>query len=161
MRVKLGRDATTVIALTDNPQSLGLAAAERSVAQHDRRQRGALRQPAAHPRRAGGHVHHHARQRPHGRRRRSARAPAAIDLTAATWHLDAEDWQPQNPYGTLGDRGDADQQDPGLARPHRPEGVAGHPGSWRTRPGIGMYSTTVNLPAGWDASYGAVLASAR
>ena len=29
-----------------------------------------------------------------------AAAPAPIDLTSRTWHLDTEDWQPTNPYGT-------------------------------------------------------------
>ena len=29
-------------------------------------------------------------------------SPRAIDLTNAAWHLDAEDWQPVNAYGTLG-----------------------------------------------------------
>jgi hypothetical protein len=31
--------------------------------------------------------------------------PAALDLTSAAWHLDAEDWQPANPYGAPGPDG--------------------------------------------------------
>ncbi len=83
-------------------------------------------------------------------------APAAIDLTAATWHIDAEDWQPLNPYGTLGDAGTLTNKVPvsldltGLKPwPDIPE--------LANASGIGTYTTTVNLPAGWDASYGATL----
>ncbi len=83
-------------------------------------------------------------------------APAAIDLTSAAWHIDAEDWQPQNPYGTLGSAGTLTNKIPvsvditGLkAWPDIP--------ALANASGIGNYSTTVNLPAGWDASYGAVL----
>ena len=155
VRVNLGRDATTVIALTGSPQSLGLAAAERSVASTT----------ADSAVRSGSQLLIRSAQAgtytttlDNGRTATTTlgAAPAAIDLTAATWHLDAEDWQPQSPYGTLGTAATLTNKVPvsldlaGLkAWPDIPQ--------LANASGIGLYSTTVNLPAGWDSSYGAVL----
>ena len=58
-----------------------------------------------------------------------AAVPAAIDLTGATWHLAAEDWQPANPLGTAGQAGSAITQGPGQPDAQRAQGVAGHPGA--------------------------------
>ncbi len=159
VRVSLGRDASTVIALSDDPQSLGL----------DR--------PSAH---VTSTTADGAAQVGHSIVVRAANAgtyattldtgqtvsttlpaaPAAIDLTGAAWHLDAEDWQPQNPYGTLGSDGTLTKKVPvsldlaGLkAWPDIPQ--------LANASGIGTYSTTVDLPAGWDSSYGATLGLGR
>lgn len=75
--------------------------------------------------------------------------PAAIDLTAQTWKLDAEDWQPTNPYGTTGEAGTATTKVPvsvnltGLKSwPNIPELARAS--------GIGTYTTTFSLPSSWN-----------
>lgn len=82
--------------------------------------------------------------------------PAAIDLTNAAWHLDAQDWKPTNPYGTTGEAGTATTKVPVSldlaplkAWPDIPELARAS--------GVGTYTTTVTLPQDWDKSYGAVL----
>jgi hypothetical protein len=82
--------------------------------------------------------------------------PAAIDLTTAPWHLDAQDWVPTNPYGTQGEAGTATTKKPVSldltvlkAWPDIPELARAS--------GVGTYTTSVTLPQGWDSSYGAVL----
>ena len=51
----------------------------------------------------------------------------------------------------------ADQQGPGLARHHRPEGVAGHPAARQRVRASAPTPRPSTCPAGWDASYGATL----
>jgi hypothetical protein len=156
VHVKLGRDATTVVAITDDPQSLGLDAPParhvtatsadsaayvgKSVVVRDTA-------PGTYATTLSGGL---------TVTNTLPGAPAALDLTGATWHVDAEDWQPQNPYGTLGPAGTLTNKVPvsfdltGLKPwPDVPQ--------LANASGIGTYTTTVNLPAGWDASYGATL----
>jgi len=155
VHVSLGRDATTVIALSDDPQRLGLSRPSTSVSSttaDGASQTGdtiSVRATAA-----GTYTTTLADGRTVSTTLPAA--PAAIDLTAATWHLDAQDWQPQNRYGTLGPAGTLTDKVPvsldlsGLKPwPDIPQLASAS--------GIGTYSTTVDLPAGWNASYGATL----
>lgn len=83
-------------------------------------------------------------------------AAGAIDLTDADWHLSAQDWQPANPFVTVGVTApetvklpvevDLDGLAPWTQIP-----------ALRDASGTGLYTTTVNLPAGWDAGDGATL----
>jgi hypothetical protein len=83
--------------------------------------------------------------------------PAPIDLTNAVWHLAAEDWQPVNPYATtFGLAATETRKAPveldlkGLkAWPEIPE--------LEHASGMGAYTTTVDLPAGWTSANGATL----
>jgi len=159
LRVTLGRDASTVIALSDDPQSLGLVRPGRYVT--DTTADGAVQVGSSilvRDTSAGTY----ASTLDKGRTLTTTlpAAPAAIDLTGATWHVNAEDWQPLNPYGTLGEAGTLTNKVPvsldltGLKPwPDIPE--------LANASGIGTYTTTVNLPAGWDASYGATLSLGR
>src|SRR5262249_54578361 len=141
--------------LSENPQSLGLAAADRSVSSTtaDSAVRNGS-QLLIRSAQAGTYT----TTLDNGKTATTAlgAAPAAIDLTGANWHLDAADRQPQNPYGTLGTAATLTNKVPvsldlsGLkAWPDIP--------ALANASGIGTYTTTVNLPAGWDSSYGAVL----
>jgi hypothetical protein len=82
--------------------------------------------------------------------------PDVIDLTAATWKLEATDWQPTNPYGTVGEDGTRTTKAPVSV-------TLGGLKSWPNIPelkdasGTGVYTTTVTLPATWDASHGATI----
>jgi hypothetical protein len=83
--------------------------------------------------------------------------PPPINLTHATWHLAAEDWQPVNPYATtFGLAATQTRKVPveldlnGLkAWPKIPE--------LEHASGMGTYTTTVDLPAGWSSANGATL----
>jgi hypothetical protein len=159
VHVALGRDATTVIALSDDPQALGLtrptAHVTSTTADAAAQVGNAIDVRAA---RAGTYT----TTLDDGRTVSTTlpAAPAALDLTGATWHLDAQDWQPQNPYGTLGADGTLTSKVPvsldlaGLkAWPDIPQ--------LANASGVGTYTTTVDLPAGWDSSYGATLSLGR
>jgi hypothetical protein len=160
VNLKLGRDATTVVAITADPQSLGL---DPPPARHATGTSGdstayvgnsiVVRDAAAGTYAttlSGGLTVTNT----------LPAAPAALDLTAATWHIDAEDWQPTNPYGTLGEAGTLTTKVPvavditGLKPwPDIPQ--------LANASGVGTYTTTVNLPSGWDGSYGAYLSLGR
>jgi len=155
VRVRLGRDASTIVALSKDPKRLGLEKpdnAVKSTTADEAVQAGdsiAVRDTAA-----GTYVTD-LDKGPKVKTTLGA-SPAAIDLTGATWHVDAEDWQPLNPYGTLGPAGTLTNKVPvsldltGLKPwPDIP--------ALANASGIGTYSTTVLMPAGWDASYGATL----
>ncbi len=83
--------------------------------------------------------------------------PPPIDLTRATWHLSAEDWQPMNPYPTT--FGAAAAQ----TRKDRIELDLNGLKPWPEIPalqnasGLGTYTTTFELPATWTAAHGATL----
>lgn len=84
-------------------------------------------------------------------------AAAAIDLTRGTWHLSVEDWQPANPYDTTLGRAAAETRKTQFEMTL--EGLK----PWPEIPqlanvsGLGTYTTTVDLPAGWTAANGAWL----
>jgi len=155
VRVKLARDASTIIALSDDPKHLGVKRPETNVTSTTAD--GAVQ--------VGDSIAIRATQAGTYRTTldngktvvsKLKAAPAVIDLTNAAWHLDAEDWQPLNPYGTTGAAGTLTNKVPVSL-----DLTALNP--WPDIPelanasGIGTYTTQVTLPAGWDASYGAVL----
>lgn len=85
-----------------------------------------------------------------------AAAAPALDLTGATWQLDAEDWKNAFPIGTTGVDGSAITKDPvsvtlnGLAAwPDIPE--------LTNASGVGTYTTTVDLGSDWVPGSKAVL----
>jgi hypothetical protein len=82
---------------------------------------------------------------------------AAMDLTKATWHLAAEDWQPANPYETT--FGKAAPETRKAAVELDLQGLKAWPEipALQNASGIGTYTTTVDLPAGWTSAHGAVL----
>jgi opacity protein-like surface antigen len=77
--------------------------------------------------------------------------PGKIDLTKANWKLDVEDWQPAQPYGTVGVAG-SETKKPVVSV------ALDELKSWSDIPelqyasGVGTYTTTVNLPKDWRAS---------
>lgn len=82
--------------------------------------------------------------------------PDDIDLTSATWQLAAEDWQPTNPYGTTGSDGTATTKTPVSVTL---DGLKAWPqiDQLKNASGTGVYTTTVTLPATWDANSGATI----
>ncbi|XVU21653.1 glycosyl hydrolase [Actinoplanes sp. CA-054009] len=155
VRVKLARDASTVIALSSDPRRFGAPADSHHVvattADSAVRSGSSLLVRAS---KAGAYT----TTLDNGRRvvTKVPSVPAGIDLTSATWSLAAEDWQPANPYGTTGEAGTATVKKPvavtldGLrAWPDIPELASAS--------GVGTYTTTVTLPAGWSRNNGATL----
>lgn len=82
--------------------------------------------------------------------------PEAMDLTAATWQLSAEDWQPAEPYGTTGAEGAATAKE---AVELELDGLTSWPDipELESASGVGTYTTVVELPETWDDTYGAYL----
>ncbi len=87
----------------------------------------------------------------------ASNVPAAVDLSTAAWHLSVEDWQPTNPYATT--TGQTATQTTKV--PHEIDVTSLK--TWPNIPelqdvsGIGTYSTTFTLPAGWRSDNGAYL----
>jgi hypothetical protein len=155
VRVRLGRDASTVIALSDAPRRFGFDRPNRFVTATTA---DAATQTGATVSVRDTEAGTYTTTLDDGQTVSTSlpAAPAPIDLTAVTWHVDAEDWQPTAPYGTLGAPGTATTKVPvslelnGLkAWPDIPQ--------LANASGIGTYTTTVHLPAAWDGSYGATL----
>ena len=84
------------------------------------------------------------------------RVPAAIDLTKAAWHLSVEDWQPANPYTTLGVEAARTLKAPVARDLNELKPWPEIPGL-KNASGIGTYTTTVDLPAAWTGGHGARL----
>ncbi|MBI4944354.1 MAG: hypothetical protein HY830_26735 [Actinobacteria bacterium] len=155
VRVSLARDASTVIALSDAPRPFAAARPGNSVvsttADSSALVGGSLVVRAA----AAGTYQTTLSS---GSRVRSVigSVPAVLDLTGQAWQLDAEDWTPTNPYGTVGAAGSETTKVPVSvaltslkAWPDIPE--------LANASGVGTYTTTVTLPASWDATHGATL----
>jgi hypothetical protein len=155
VRVALGRDATTIVALTSDPERLGFERPADAVASTTADGAAQVDDSVViRDTKAGTYTS----RLEDGRiaETKLGSAPTAIDLTSATWHIDAQDWQPVNPYGTLGSAGTQTNKIPvsfdltGLKPwPDIPQ--------LANASGIGTYTTTVNLPSGWDPSFGATL----
>ncbi|WP_397558069.1 glycosyl hydrolase [Microbacterium alkaliflavum] len=156
VHVSLARDASTVIALLDQPKKIGVDnLPNRGVAATTADSAAFIGNSlVVRANRAGTYT----TTLTNGRSVTStiANVPAAIDLTNTAWHLDAQDWVPTNPYGTTGEAGTATTKKPVSldlsalkAWPDIPELARAS--------GIGTYTTTVTLPQGWDSSYGASL----
>jgi len=87
---------------------------------------------------------------------RAGDVPAAIDLTNQSWHVSAEDWQPERPYGETG---------PDAARTRKDKLELDLPRllPWPDVPslqdvsGVATYSTVFTLPSTWGGSLGARL----
>jgi hypothetical protein len=155
VRVTLGRDATTIIALTDHPARLGFPLAGTAVASTTA---DSAAQVGNRVEVRGTIAGQYTSLLQNGKTVTTTlgAAPPPIDLTSATWQLNAEEFQPTNPYGTLGSAGTATTQVPvsvtltGLQPwPEIPQLASAS--------GTGTYTTTVNLPSSWDSSYGATL----
>ncbi|MDW5597565.1 glycosyl hydrolase [Conexibacter stalactiti] len=156
VRVRLATDSSTIIALSDDPSRFAKRApavhvvsteADTAVAPDG----DTLAVRAA---RAGSY----ATALSDGTTVRSeiGAAAGAIDLTDADWQLSAQDWQPANPFVTVGISApetvrvpvevDLDGLKPWTEIPQL-----------RDTSGTGVYTTTVSLPAGWSAADGATL----
>jgi alpha-L-rhamnosidase/Glycosyl hydrolases family 2, sugar binding domain len=155
VRVSLARDASTVIALTGNSGQFGVKPAGASVTSTTAQSAAQVGSSVVvRDTQAGTYV----TKLSGGGTVKSVipAVPAAIDLTGAAWQLNAEDWQPANPYGTAGPAGTLTTKVPvsvsltGLkAWPDIPQ--------LANASGIGTYTTTFQLPASWNARDGAAL----
>jgi hypothetical protein len=83
--------------------------------------------------------------------------PAARNLTRSTWQLDAQDWQPTNPYGTTGAAGTATTKHAVSVKLDRLKAWPDIP-ELADASGIGTYTTTFTLPKRWNTKdWGATL----
>ncbi len=86
-----------------------------------------------------------------------AAAPAALDLTKANWSLKVEDWQPANPYATTFGAAAVE------TRKTQSELDLKELKAWPEIPvlqntsGIGVYTTSIELPSNWTKAHGARL----
>lgn len=155
VNVALGRDESTIVALTDDPARFGVSALPRHVVSTTadsavvENGKVVLRdtEPGTYTATLsdGSTV-----------TATIAAVPAALDLTDATWRLSAEKWTNANPFGTTGVAGAAQAKTTvdltldGLeAWPDVPELVGAS--------GVGTYSIDVTVPATWQPGSSAVL----
>jgi len=156
LRIRLSPDNGVLIALTDNPNRFGVAVPAAYVIKTDAmdavmNQDGVVIRAS----RAGTY----STTLSNGRTVRStmANVPAAIDLTRASWHVAAEDWQPANPYPTTFGPAAAETRKARLeidmtelkAWPGIPE--------LQNVSGLATYTTAFDLPSNWSAANGAIL----
>jgi hypothetical protein len=156
LRVRLSRDNGALIAIGEEPNQFGIAAPAVYVT-------GTSADDAAMDRNAivirASKPGTYRTTLSNGRSVRSEirNVPPAVDLTKSSWHLSVEDWQPANPYDTTSGPAAAEtrkakiEMDLDALRP------------WPEIPqlqnvsGLGTYTTSLNLPAGWNAANGAEL----
>jgi hypothetical protein len=155
LRIKLSRDNAMLVALSENPARFGVTppAVKVNTTSADRAVMtgGSIQIQAS---KAGSYT----TSLSDGRNVRSQidRVPDAMDLTKTAWHLKVEDWQPANPYSTLGVEAPRTVKTPverelsGLAPWPEIPGL-------KDSAGLGTYTTTINLPAGWTRNNGATL----
>jgi glycosyl hydrolase family 106( putative alpha-L-rhamnosidase) len=155
VRVKLGRDASTIIALSPDPGRSDMTPAEVHVTATTADSAFQVGDSIVVRSSQAGTYETQLSDGSSVTSKIEA-VPAAIDLTSAAWRLEAEDWQPANPYGATGEEGAETRKVPvsvnlnGLRPwPDIPE--------LANASGIGVYTTTVDLPSDWNASYGATL----
>ncbi|NOT61140.1 MAG: hypothetical protein HOP19_13050 [Acidobacteria bacterium] len=156
LRLKLARDNGVLIALSDQPNRFGFAVNALHVNQTTADETVVEGNTVViRATKAGTYQ----TTLSNGRSIRStiAAAPAALDLTKASWNLKVEDWQPVNPYATtLGV----------AATETRKTQVATDLAELKAWPeipalqhasGIGVYITSFELPAAWSKQHGARL----
>ncbi len=82
--------------------------------------------------------------------------PAPLNLSDSQWHLSVEDWRPANDYATTGATATATRKE---FIDFDIEGLKPWPQIPRLKDvsGIGTYTTSFNLPAGWKTGIGARL----
>lgn len=156
MRVQLARDESMLIAISDKPGRFGIDAAPVHVTgtSADKAVQTVDGKVAIRASAIGTYV----TTLSNGESVRTTidSVPARIDLTNAKWQLSAEDWLPAYPFGTTGVAG-------ALTSRRQVKLELDGPVPWPDIPelanasGVGTYKTVVELPADWDASYGAYL----
>lgn len=156
LRLKLARDNGVLIALSETPNRFGGAAPTVNVAQTNADEAViASNAIVIRATKAGDY----STKLGNGRtvNSRITAVPAALDLTKANWALKVEDWQPVNPYATTFGVA-ATQTQKLFSELALPELKA-----WPDIPalqhasGIGVYTTSFELPANWAKAHGARL----
>jgi hypothetical protein len=156
LRIRLSRDNGVLIALSEQPDRFGIAPPEVHVTETSADDVGINEGAVVIRASAAGNYN---TTLSNGRKvgRAIGAVPPPIDLTGAKWHLSAEDWQPANPYSTT--FGPAAAQ----TRKDRVELDLDGLKPWPQIPalesssGLGVYTTTFNLPVSWTDANGAAL----
>lgn len=147
--LSLDRDASTVIALTQSPGRFGIE----NLTTH------AVNTTATGVGRLGRELYVQANQPgrysttlSNGRTvRTTVRDVVAVkDLTGSSWQIDAEDWQPAQPYGTTGAAGAETAKVPVSVRVDSLKAWPDIP-ELANASGVGTYTTTFELPRGWSS----------
>ncbi len=155
-RIRLSRDNGMLIALSDNPNRFGAATPAVSVTRTDAA--GAVADQGSVLIRASQAGAYNTTLS-NGRAVNSmiANVPAIIDLTNASWHVAAEDWQPLNPYAATFGPAAAE------TRKSRVEIDVKELKAWPAIPelqnvsGLATYTTDFDLPSDWSMANGAML----
>jgi hypothetical protein len=156
LRIRLSRDNSTLIAISEDPNRFGFMAPEVHVTKtsaDDVALAGNL--IAIRAAKAGTYL----TTLSNGQTVRSTigELPAAIDLTRTAWHLAVEDWQPANPYETTFGKPATETHKTMIEL--NLQGLKPWPEipAFQNASGIGIYTATVDLPTGWSSAHGAVL----
>jgi hypothetical protein len=156
VRVRLSRDNAELIALSEDPRRFGVAAPRLHVTATDARDAVADHGSLVIHATQGGTL---ATTLSNGQTITSTvgDVPAPIDLTHAMWEVNAEDWQPANPYAeTVGVAAAETRKTPLTVQL---DGLKPWPEipALQIVSGVGTYVTRFNLPAKWKAGDGATL----
>ncbi len=156
VRLRLARDNGVLIALSEQPNRFGVAAPALHVAQTTADEAVVEGNTIVIRAVKSGE---YSTTLSNGRTIRSpiADVPAALDLTKTSWHLKVEDWQPVNPYATTFGAAAAE------TRKTQNELELKELKAWPEIPalqntsGIGVYTTSFELPSNWTKAHGARL----
>ena len=156
LRIRLSRDNGTLIAIAEDPNRFGVAApavyVTRTTADDAVMEGNAIAIRAS---KAGTYT----TTLSNGQTVRSEIRGVAgsIDLTRAKWHLSVEDWQPANPYDTTFGPSAAETRKTNIAMDLDALKAWPEVPQLQNVSGLGTYTTTVDLPAGWTSADGAIL----
>jgi len=156
--VNLAADASMIVALSSQPNRFGISALSTSVISTTAdfsKQKGDTIQVGA--TKSGSYI----TTLSDGQAVTSAIAdvPDAVDLTQATWQLDAEAWTPTYDYKSTEGTGDGSTATTKTPVSLTLTGLKPWPQipALANASGVGTYTTTVTLPPTWDSSMGAIL----
>ncbi len=155
-RLRLARDNGVLIALSEQPNRFGLAAPALHVTQTSADE-AAVEGNSIVIRAAKAGAYNTTLSNGRVIRSTIAASPAAIDLTKANWNLKVEDWQPVNPYATTFGVAATETRKPQNELELKELKAWPEISTLQNSSGIGVYTTSFELPSAWTKSHGARL----
>jgi hypothetical protein len=156
LRIRLSRDNGALIAISEDPNRFGVAAAPVYVTKTDADD-AATDGRAILIRASKAGTYTTTLSNGHSVRTGVQRVPSTVDLSREKWHLSVEDWQPANPYDVTFGTAASETRKTKIELDLDDLKAWPEIAQLRDVSGVATYTTTVNLPAGWTTKYGAVL----